>query len=290
MGEALKQDQISEEQLWQEEAAKLSVDDSPPEPTDLPPEPEPEPPAEEPKPTVEDDPYAGLHPALKAKLEKIDQLEAQNVNLTQHVKTAEGRVAAMQRQMEAAKSAQEVVAPKDAPTQAQMAAASANTEKWNQLKEDFPEWADAMEEFVNSRLSGISAGQPGLKADDVNQMLSRESANIRMELAKDLVEEAHENWQDTVKSQVFADWMSSQPQEVQLLSRSVRPRDAIRMLDLFKEATSVSADQVAQQRKAKLAAAATTKPGVTPPPRRVEDMTPDELWQYEAKQRERKRD
>ena len=84
------------------------------------------------------DPFEGLPDAVKEKLLKIDELEKSNQQLIHHVKTAEGRVAAMQREAEIAKRVKEEVAKKDSPTQKEISTASKNPEKWEQLKEDFP--------------------------------------------------------------------------------------------------------------------------------------------------------
>jgi hypothetical protein len=59
------------------------------------------------------------------------------------------------------------------------------------------------------------------------------------------------------------------------------------MLDLFNASKSVSATEIKQERGARLAAAATTRTGQTPPPKTLGDMSPTELWNYEAKKRER---
>jgi hypothetical protein len=47
------------------------------------------------------------------------------------------------------------------------------------------------------------------------------------------------------------------------------------------------AGNIKQERGARLAAAATTRPGTTPPPRTLDDLSPEELWNYEAKKREK---
>ena len=102
-------------------------------------------------PEPEADPLAGLSDVVRAKLAQIDQLAEANTLLQQHVKSAEGRVAAMQREFQAARQ----VAPQEAPSQGQIVSAAKNPEKWDALKEDFPEWAGAMEEYVASKLGGV---------------------------------------------------------------------------------------------------------------------------------------
>ena len=141
-----KQEELSAEEIWDEEANKsaeetieTSPDDS--EETVVAEEPQEEEPKEEVEAKAEEetpaDPFEGLPDAVKEKLLKIDELEKSNQQLIHHVKTAEGRVAAMQREAEIAKRVKEEVAKKDSPTQTEITTASKNPEKWEQLKRRF---------------------------------------------------------------------------------------------------------------------------------------------------------
>ena len=127
-----KQEELSAEQIWEEEANKsaeetieASPDDS--EETVVAEEPQEEEPKEEVEAKAEEetpaDPFEGLPDAVKEKLLKIDELEKSNQQLIHHVKTAEGRVAAMQREAEIAKRVKEEVAKKDSPTQTEITTA-----------------------------------------------------------------------------------------------------------------------------------------------------------------------
>jgi len=58
------------------------------------------------------------------------------------------------------------------------------------------------------------------------------------------------------------------------------------MLDMFNNVRARPASEIKQERGARLAAAATTRPGQTPPPKTLDDLSPEELWNYEAKKRE----
>lgn len=246
-------------------------------------------PAEEPE--QPEDPLAGLPQAVKDKLAQIDQLAQANAQLLHHVKTAEGRVAAMQREFQQARAAQQSVAPQEAPSQGQIANAAKNPEKWEQLKQDFPEWADAMEEYVTSKLGNAQPQQAGLDPQAVAAFVHQQVAQTKAEMGR-LMEEAriegkYENWRDVVNTTEFAQWFTVQPPEVRALADSAAARDAIRMLDLFHSTKSRSASEIKQERGARLAAAATTRPGQTPPPKTLDDMSPEELWNYEAKKREK---
>ena len=296
----MEENQLSPEeaqQLWDEEAAKLDADDqsanqsmaTAPEDSLL----EDEPIAEEAAPDVEpEDPLAGLSDVVRAKLAQIDELATANAQLLHHVKTAEGRVAAMQREFQQARVAQQQVAPQEAPSQGQIVNAAKNPEKWEQLKEEFPEWAGAMEEYVASKLGSVQSQQgldPQQVAAFVQQQVDQTKAEMRQAIEEARVDGKYENWKDTVNTLEFTQWFTVQPPETRALANSDSARDAIRMLDLFHETKKRSASDIRQERGQRLAAAATTRPGQTPPPKTLDDMSPEELWNYEAAKREKTR-
>ena len=294
----MEENQLSPEeaqQLWDEEAAKLDADDqsanqqmaTAPEDSLL----EDEPIAEEAAPEVEpEDPLAGLSDVVRAKLAQIDELATANAQLLHHVKTAEGRVAAMQREFQQARVAQQQVAPQEAPSQGQIVNAAKNPEKWEQLKEDFPEWAGAMEEYVASKLGSVQPQQgldPQQVAAFVQQQVDQTKVEMRQAIEEARVDGKYENWKDTVNTLEFTQWFTVQSPETRALANSDSARDAIRMLDLFHETKKRSASDIKQERGQRLAAAATTRPGQTPPPKTLDDMSPEELWNYEAAKREK---
>ena len=305
----MENDNLSPEevqQIWNEEAAKLDADDSSSADQALAAVPDEDPPqiqeddaantadevqaAADPEP--EPDPLAGIPDAVKAKLAEIDELKQANAQLLHHVRTTEGRVAAMQREAEQARRAQQTVGDNAAPSQNQIAAAAKSPEKWEQLKQDFPEWGDAVEEFVNSRLGGMQQ-QQALSPEQVANFVQAKVAETKAEMAK-LMEEAriegkYENWKTVVNTPEFAQWYAVQNPEIRALADSTSSKDAIRMLDMFHETKKRSAADIKQEREQRLAAAATSKPGSTPPPKTLDDMSPEELWNYEAAKREKTR-
>lgn len=224
---------------------------------------------------------------MRQALTRITELETANSQLLHHVKTAEGRVAAMQREFQQARQAQQSVAPQDAPSQGDIAAAAKNPEKWEQLKQDFPEWAGAMEEYVGAKLSGM---QSGVQANQVVEYVQAQQAELRNQMQAAIeearVEGKYEDWKQTINTSDFAQWFAIQPPEVRALADSPHGRDAIKMLDMFNNVRTKPASEIKQERGARLAAAATTRPGQTPPPKTLDDLSPEELWNYEAKKRE----
>jgi hypothetical protein len=289
----VEETELSQEEaqkLWNEEADKLDAGDQTPAFESQASVPE-TPPQETIEPEAAStqaqaaDLLAGLPEEVKLALSKITQLEQANAQLLHHVKTAEGRVAAIQREFQQGRQAATSVDA--APSQGQMAAAAKNPEKWEQLKQDFPEWAGAMEEYVGSKLSGMQSGvQATQVVDYVQQQLAAERASMKTAIEEARVEGRYEDWRDTVNTPEFAQWFAIQSNEVKALADSSAARDAIKMLDMFHNLKAKPATEIKQERGARLAAAATTRPGQTPPPKTLDDMSPEELWNYEAKKRE----
>ena len=308
MGEE-KQEELTEEEIWNEEASKSAEDvletspeeskeetivaeeTEPQEEVEASAETELQTEAEEEKPA---DPFEGLPEVVKQKLLKIDDLEKSNQNLIHHVKTAEGRVAAMQRETEIAKRVKEEVDKKDSPTQKDISTASKNPEKWEQLKEDFPDWAEAMEEFVSSKLSSNKPQGPAIDPKQIEGYVNNQIQATQSQLSR-RIEEAqldgrHPSWRDDVRTNDFGTWLSNQAIEVRKLGDSQNAKDAIRMMDLFYESRKTPANEIKQTRSQRLAKAANPdKRSQTPPPKSLDEMNPEELWNYEARKLEKTR-
>lgn len=141
----------------------------------------------------------------------------------------------------------------EAPTGSQIAAASGSSEKWNQMKEDFPEWAEAMEERL-ANVKGTS--QPPVDRDAIK-------AELKAELALEAVEDAHEGWQETVKKPEFSTWLQSQPEEMQALAASTKPRDAIRLLNKYTGKAPAAETPPRQDPKTRLEASVAPTRGTT---------------------------
>jgi hypothetical protein len=219
----------------------------------------------EPKPAAEDeDPVAKRFAALE-----------------EHLKRAEGRIAAMQREQAAA--AKKVTEKVDvAPTQAQQAAAMKDPEKWTALKKDFPEWGEAIHDFLAANLP-----QGGPTAEDLAKQVASqvEALAAAREVAR--IERKHPGWQDMVKTKDFIDWRAKQDERVNALGASDLSDDAIEMLDLFTRRNEKPTQDVKSERANRLAAAATTQRAarVAPTPRDDNELTPQEIWKQEAARR-----
>ena len=98
----------------------------------------------------------------------------------------------------------------------------------------------------------------------------------------------HKNWRQDVNTPEFASWFAVQGADVQALANSTNGFDAIDMLDRFHADKAKPVADVQSERKQKLAAAVTTKPGsagkVT---KTFDEMSAAEQWEYMAKERDR---
>lgn len=234
-------------------------------------------------PVEEEDLFKGLNPKLKAEIERLSSIAKSVPELTNQLSRNTGRVAALQSELDAAKA----VKTAGGPTDAQINAAAKSTDKWDTLKGDFPEWADATEQLITARIAGINPGS-AFDADAIAKVIEDRVQEATASTAK-LIEEAkvegkHPNWLATLADADFHTWKNAQAPEVQSLFSSPKGRDGIRMLDLYEEAKAKPAGAVQAARATKLAAAAGKAPGTDASnvTKAFADMTPAEQWNHEA--------
>jgi len=231
------------------------------------------------------DPYEGLHQDVRARLERFDQMAASQQQLINELKEAKGRIGALQSEFAKARQAQ----PAEQPTQRQIAAAQADPEKWAALKQDFPEWGEGIQSYVESRLGQLSGS--GLSQEQVEQLVSQRTGEAAALLEKQyneaLVSVKHKSWRQDVNTPEFSAWFANQPADVQALAGSRNGLDAIEMLDRFHADKGKPVADVKAERQQKLQAAVTTKPGPAKVTKTFEDMSPAEQWEYMAREREK---
>ncbi len=205
------------------------------------------------------DPWEGVPPILKQsfdtlteQLQKVTATANQVGTAQRHIKALEDQLAALKAGGEAAKAA--AASGTAAPTGAQVADAVNSSEKWARIKEDFPEWAEAMDE----RLAAL--GKPGDAVDveglkkEFSSVLGEATAKAEKsarEFAR--VDARHPDWEDDIKNEdgtlkpEFDAWMKTQTPEIQALAQSDRAKDAIRMIDLYYEHRKTAADKAADE-------------------------------------------
>lgn len=247
-------------------------------------------PADAPQPKAEE---PAKPDQIRELLAKIEKLEGRQRNVEGHIG---GLKDAQQRMLDMLSAAKTAAANMDGgPSQAQVKEAFKSPEKWESLKADFPEWAAATEELFDARLAAFKPQQPAIDPATIERIVAErirgETEAVRQEIVDSALDAVLPNWKEEVKSQAFGKWLETQPAEVKALADSTKVGDAARMLRLYEAAKqSDQSQKLQQERQQRLAAAAATPRGVRVPPKKTPDqMTPEELWNYEAEQREKQR-
>jgi len=232
------------------------------------------------------------------------EVDAAKALMERRVRSAEGRASkaaeaaqALEARLAAAQTAQAAAQP----TAEQVREASKSGGAWSALKDDYPEWAVGIDERIEERIGkgdqgAVQALQKQL-ADD-----RAAAAKERDALSRDFVESVHPGWVDTINSPAFDTWIEDQPARVTKLADSVKPSDAIKLLNLFKfgaeappsatshPSTARSAAEIAAERQQRLGSSVTAprSNGSRSPSKSVNDMTPAEYWDYLAAESVRK--
>lgn len=237
-----------------------------------------------------------------ARLKVLDQFGDRMRKAEQHIggmKTAIDHVErrAVSRAVEAATQAA-TTASRSAgvatPTESQIADANKhrNTEKWDRLMNDFPEWAEAVEERYGKLLTQPAAPAPApvAQAPAPAPVPKQEEPASQADLDREywMTTQARPGWQDTVTSDAFVSWMQSQGPDVKALADSPYSKDAVALLDRYarvaRTAIPKTAAQVQAEKQARLRTAAVTHRSEPAPVVRSDtDRTLEEIWNEEAK-------
>lgn len=240
-------------------------------------------------------------------MEQIQKLTEGHRHLAGHIGGLKSSQLELTAAMEAARKQTTTEGVTVAPTKGQVAEAAKNPEEWESLKKDFPEWADATEKLLGARLQNLQAPQgpdpaelDKLVNDRVNQLIGPLRESLVDSHLDDIFSKRERNgkpigWKEEVRTDDFGKWLNGQPEEIKALAKSPEMRDAARMLRLYESsfATPASAPdlQIQQSRQNKLANASTLpKVGSTPAAKTVDQMTDQEVWDMEAKRREKRRE
>jgi hypothetical protein len=205
---------------------------------------------------LQDPPAGSLTDEALAKI--VDQVASKVEGaVSQRLRTVEGHIGNLKQTLTqqmtefsaAAKTAEKQGA--DAPSAKQMAGALQSGEKLNQLKEDFPEWAEAIEESMQTVMSHIPA--PDLERFSqleamarTAQMDSKNQAHLARQMAR--LDILHPDWEQTIQDPRYQSWLREQPRELQVLIESENASDALKVLDAYVASTEQQ-DLTAQGRQ-----------------------------------------
>jgi hypothetical protein len=234
---------------------------------------------------VEPAPEAPAAPSEPESTPAVDPVRQELEELKHLVKSTVGRVGALQSELQKIGSAA-ATRVADSPSEKQIAAASADPEKWSRMKEDFPDWAEAVEAFVSSRAPAASGADP--KVVELEGSVKTLSDQLR-ETALDAVALAEPDYETVLRSEGFGRWFKAKsPEDQQRLGSSMKASVVISTIrDYRKFEDSQKAKQTSSAKKV---AAAAMPSGVTPPlGKSPDDMSPQELWAYLDEQERRGR-
>ena len=227
---------------------------------------------------------SGDHAALKAMFDDFAS------NLDRRLKPLEGRVGALQRDIQQQKQAAEQAAKmaQEAPTAQQMADAAQNEEDWKMLKEDFPEWArilDARTDQIRSEfrkeISQFQIPQGG--GEDVDAKLQE----MRLDYERKLLTVKHPDWRDKVNSAEYKTWLAQQPQAFQAKAQtSTDALECIAILDRYEQGKpKKSATEIKQDREKRLQSSESMQTVANKPvkTKNIDDMSEEEYRRHIAK-------
>lgn len=263
--EVWKQMDAEEKGIKQEEAANLAADSE--------------------EQTAEEAVEAADEAADKPNQELLDRIAGleQLVDKFQvRIRKAEGRLGELNSTLKQQTAVAQQVrdAGGDAPTTTEIREAQNDPEKVRQLREDYPDFAEAIEELVSHRLK---ERQPKAPVEKEEAKPAEEQPEPSLEQSVEalanqkLVEFAHEGWQKTVTTPHFLGWFNRQPDEVKALAMSTHPKDAIALLDAYKGVKAKPSKTDNLRSAAAIGSKRGSSAGRT---KNLDEMNEKELWAY----------
>lgn len=220
---------------------------------------------------------------------RISELEAKLDGRMRKTEGHLGQVIGSQKELktmlEAGQSAARQVS--DAPTQSEVKKATETPAEWAALKAQYPDWALATEKFLDSRQ------QPAFDAKAFEAGIEARIEGKSKAMAEKIIDSAlsvvSPGWKGTVNSTEFQGWLGTQPEDIKtIFNESDDVGEAARVLKMYDaHRQSNPSHAITEQRKNVLAAATSAPKGpqARATAKSVDDMSPKELWDYEAKLR-----
>lgn len=202
------------------------------------------------QPADQDDPFAGLHPKVREILAKATSMD----QALQRLSRMEGSIGGLQSYVKQLGKPQ--AQPASDPAAAPVAGLSG--EKMAKMREDFPELADAFEDFARQMARPTAGNVP-----DVVALTNEVRESVRREMQYELIGERHPDWQQSLRSADAQLWMQTLPDdELQEFRNSESAAVVVRYLDKFAEYKGRQQQAASvQQRRESVARAAVTPQG-----------------------------
>lgn len=172
------------------------------------------------------DPWKDVPPVVRQELEALRALPIQIRNLAGHIGGLNSKLESALATAKAA--ATEKAGAGAAPSEKQIQAAMANPDAWKKLKEDYPDWAEPLEqEFGRVRGEIAELAKKTAPAVDVSALKTEVTSGVNAALAAgfDAAEERafvrlkHPEWKTTVNTPEFKAWTLEGGPSVEAYSR-----------------------------------------------------------------------
>lgn len=215
--------------------------------------------------------------AVKEEVKAEEKFDPQVLSRLRKVEGTLGELTSRVRTMQRAgnKAAEEQGAK--SPSKEQVEQAMESSQKWEELKEEFPEWVEAAEEKwalqekrLEKRLENLIPSDY-MSKEEVSKLLDEQKEALKQELRKERelekVDNKYPEWQTTTDSPEFLAWLRVQDQETLLLYESDYASDVIKLLDQYegwKKQTSQKEVSQKQTQRLEKAIPPTTR-SATPP-------------------------
>jgi hypothetical protein len=236
------------------------------------------------------DEWEGVSAKVKSEIESMREKLGGFDKIAEQLRTINGHIGGLtsqQKQIRDALAQAKTLTEKrggETPTQAQVDAAAESPAKWRQMKEDLPDWAEAVEERL-AELAKTTTAAPSVDASKLKEEFLGEVDSRLSNLGKDATAQArvfavldlkhdpdwNTSWQADVNSPEYDAWFATQKPEVQALAASSAVKDASRLITLFREHRAQGAKAAA----AKVEREDRLKRAVQPQGTKVYEMTED---------------
>jgi hypothetical protein len=174
----------------------------------------------------------------------------------------------------------------EAPTQAQVKTALQSGEKFKQLKSDFPEWGEAIEEEMlglSAKIDTAIAAIPKSPAIDTNEFATHKAL---AKFENDYIESHYPDWATQAASDGFKNWFKALPDsplKTRVASDQESVFDVVKLLNQYTESQKASSVQEPKApakpdpKQQRLAGAAIRERGSNAPP--ASSMSEDEAME-----------
>lgn len=170
--------------------------------------------------------------------DEVTKLKAELQAANHKFNSVNGRINAYQRQINELKQQQQRAPQPSAGDNPQGSGMS--DAKWEALKQDYPDIAEAMEAQLNGVRSQYQNELQQLRqqVEPIQQKQQEAEYNHHINSQMEALNSAHPDWQDVVKTADYTNWLHQQPQAIQQLMGSTSAEDNIYLLNTFKSTRS----------------------------------------------------